>query len=70
MDGKFYGAVHDEINSHRVQTVNGKSQFIGDTIDDVTQQVVSVDGLDMDRNRVEDVFFLVIVHRNYAVSIL
>lgn len=70
MDGKLDGTVHDEIFCRCMQTLDGETQLVGDTVDDVTEQMVSVDGFYMNGYRIENVLLFLEINVDDAVAIL
>ena len=68
MDAKLYGTVHDEVHGHSMQVLDGEPKLVGNAVDDVAQQMIAVDGLHMDGDRVEDVFLFLELYVYDAVA--
>ena len=68
MDAKLDGTVHDEVHGHSMQVLDGEPKLVGNAVDDVAQQMIAVDGLHMDGDRVEDVFLFLELYGYDAVA--
>ena len=68
MDAKLDGTVHDEVHGHCMQVFDGESKLVSDAVDDVAQQMIAVDGLHMDGDRVKDVFLFFELYGYDAVA--
>ena len=50
--------------------MHGKMHFVGDAVDDITQQAVSVYGKDMDTDRIKHIGNDFVIDRNNRIAFL